>query len=621
MALQEKELTTYFLEKAQESFRSESLLYKQMENNIYYSVDKLYFSLKDPMGFKKFQDELQKAVYGENAEWIQYLYDRTVIKNIVTTGSAKITDLYKIGGKNYSTEYFSVGQIRSKKGNVTSEQVRAQIKKLAADLTDNFKEMYDRTDINNSKEFEAMIAEIRQGITRGLMLNGFRAKFKQDDATHLSGKTRVNIFTLSEEDENKYVFTSPKITEIYLRQEELVDVIQKSTKDIVNKYKDVLGISYTTSTSTFTAAINFINDSGFLKRDVKNASSQDLEQIQRWVYENAENIAAKFLEEIVYAINQAHPGKSTGNIFSYQSTLASMIQKDAHLAMEIYKANTESSVSGTLGEILFAALLTAMKMEEKTVQILGQEITTSGSAAVDVLLTKKEGDLIQKAGFQLKNYSSVQDEVVLYSQANKFYGGSGDKNAMERYIESSTLSELYKLAREIFIERSMPFGSNVATGGDHFNTLRNVLAQSIPNYIRYDQADLTDDSFGKNNFYVINFQFIPASVIFYTLAVSLLEQEKYLEKQNMFFFQGMHGAKSKHGNLLSGYPDDLADSWDRSWMTIRDAKLGELGKNKLLDPYPEDVPNVWKENLYLNFKGVQIKFKNALSILWSNAQR
>jgi hypothetical protein len=71
-----------------------------------------------------------------------------------------------------------------------------------------------------------------------------------------------------------------------------------------------------------------------------------------------------------------------------------MIQKDAHLAMEIYKANTESSVSGTLGEILFAALLTAMKMEEKTVQILGQEMTTSGSAAVDVLLTKKEGDLI-----------------------------------------------------------------------------------------------------------------------------------------------------------------------------------------------------------------------------------
>ena len=259
-------------------------------------------------------------------------------------------------------------------------------------------------------------------------------------------------------------------------------------------------------------------------------------------------------------------------------------------------------------------------MEEKTVQILGQEMTTSGSAAVDVLLTKKEGDLIQKAGFQLKNYSSVQDEVVLYSQANKFYS-QGDKNAMERYIESSTLSELYRLAREIFIERSMPFDSNVATGGDHFDTLRNILAQSIPNYIRYDQADLMDKSFGKNNFYIINFQFIPASVIFYTLAVSLLEQEKYLEKQNMFFFQGMHRATSKYGNLLSGYSDDLAKSWDESWMTIRDAKIGELGKDKLLYPYPEDVPNVWKENLYLNFKGVQIKFKNALSILWSNAKR
>lgn len=621
MALQEKELTTYFLEKAQESFRSEQLLYKQIPNNIYYSVDKLYFSLKDPMGFKKFQDDLQEAVYGKNAKWIQYLYDRTVIKNIVTTGSAKIADLYKIGGKNYSTEYFSVGKIRSESGNITSKKVRAQIRKLAADLTKNFESMYETAELSDTKEFKAMIAEIREGITRGLMLNGFRTKFKQDDKTHISGKTRVNIFTLSEEDEDKFIFTFPEITEIYLEQKELIDVVQKNTKDIVDKYKNVLGISYTTSTSTFTTAINFIDSSGFLKHDVKNASSQDLEQIQRWVYENAENIAAKFLEEIVSAINQAHPGESTGNIFSYQSTLASMIQRDAHLAMEIYKANTESSVSGTLGEILFAALLTAMKMEEKTVQILGQEMTTSGSAAVDVLLTKKEGDLIQKAGFQLKNYSSVQDEVVLYSQANKFYGGSGDKNAMERYIESSTLSELYKLAREIFIERSMPFGSNVATGGDHFNTLRNILAQSIPNYIRYDQADLTDDSFGKNNFYIINFQFIPASVIFYTLAVSLLEQEKYLEKQNMFFFQGMHGAKSKHGNLLSGYPDDLAESWDRSWMTIRDAKLGELGKSKFLEPYPEDVPNVWKENLYLNFKGVQIKFKNALSILWSNAKR
>lgn len=620
MALQEKELTTYFLEKAQESFNSEQLLYKQIPNNIYYSVDKLYFSLKDPVGFKKFQEDLQRAVYGKNAEWIKFLYDRSVIKNIVTTGSAKISNLYKIKGKNYSAEYFSVGQTRGESGNITSKQIRAQIKKLATDLTNNFKEMYDRTDLNNSKEFKAMIEEIKQGITRGLMLNGFRAKFKQDDATHVSGKTRINIFTLSEEDENTYIFTSTKITEIYLRQEELIDVIQESTKDIINKYKDVLGVSYTTSTSTFTAAINFINDSGFLKRDVKNASSQELEQIQQWIYNNADAIAATFLQEIVSAIHQVHPGENTGNIFSYQVTLASMIQKDAHLAMEIYKANTESSVSGTLGEILFAALLTAMKMEEKTVQILGQEMTTSGSAAVDVLLTKKEGDLIQKAGFQLKNYSSVQDEVVLYSQANKFYG-SDDKNAMERYIESSTLSELYKLAREIFIERSMPFDSNVATGGDHFNTMRNILAQSIPNYIRYDQADLTDNSFGKNNFYIINFQFIPASVIFYTLAVSLLEQEKYLEKQNMFFFQGMHGAKSKHGNLLQAYPDDLADSWDRSWMIIRDAKLGELGKDKFLYPYPEDVPNVWKENLYLNFKGVQIKFKNALSILWSNAKR
>jgi hypothetical protein len=85
--------------------------------------------------------------------------------------------------------------------------------------------MYETAEFSDSKEFKTMIAEIREGITRGLMLNGFRTKFKQDDKTHISGKTRVNIFTLSEEDEDKFIFTFPEITEIYLEQKELIDVI------------------------------------------------------------------------------------------------------------------------------------------------------------------------------------------------------------------------------------------------------------------------------------------------------------------------------------------------------------------------------------------------------------
>lgn len=490
-------------------------------------------------------------------------------------------------------------------------------------MSKNFSDALSKKgDIKDSPAFKPMIAEIGAAITNGLKNNSFRVKVSNIDkeGNQIAKIENRRIYEISESEEGgSPIFTiKGDVREILLTQNELIGIIQNSTKDIIKKYKKSLGVSYTTAESTFTEMLKFIPDSGLLKLNEKNASEDELLMAQEFVRANASEIVRVFFQEIITAVNSVHPGTSINKIWNYEGILIQMIQDDTHLASEIYKVNTEATASGTIGEIMFASLLGLMKTEEESVKILGQELTTTGSAAVDIKLEKQLGKEIQRVGFQIKNYSSVSDEIVLYAQANKFY----DESSMIRYVESGLLKHLYNIANQIFVERSMPLNSNVAEGGDHFDEMRNILTQCVPNYIRYDQADLTTDEFGKNNFYIINFNFVPASVLFYTLAKAIETQENYLKQQNMFFFQGMYGAKSKHG-LLEGYPDDLSQSWDKSWRTIRDnyLKQGKLDLTPYTGEQGSDVPNIWKENLYLNFKGVQIKFKNELNFLWSNAKK
>ena len=617
-----EKLDVYFQTLARESFKSEKLIYDKIKSNPYTSVEVLYDKLIKSSGFPQYQDDIQTAIYGDNVEWIKYLYDKAVIKKIVSTGSSKISELYKIRGFD-AKNYLSVGKLRGKRGNILKRNLDTQFKKIGQDMSKNFSDaLSQKGDISDSPAFKPMIAEIGAAITNGLKNNSFRVKVSDIDkkGNQITKIENRHIYEISETEEGgSPIFTiKGDVREILLTQNELIGIIQNSTKDIIKKYKKSLGVSYTTAESTFTEMLKFIPDSGFLKLNEKNASKDDLLMAQEFVRANALEIVRVFFQEIIYAVNSVHSGTSINKIWDYEETLVQMIQDDTHLASEIYKVNTEATASGTIGEIMFASLLGLMKTKEESVKILGQELTTTGSAAVDIKLEKQLGNEIQRVGFQIKNYSSVSDEIVLYSQANKFY----DESSMIRYVESGLLKHLYNVANQIFVERSMPVNSNTAEGGDHFDEMRNILTRCVPNYIRYDQADLTTDEFGKNNFYIINFNFVPASVLFYTLAKAIETQENYLKQQNMFFFQGMHGAKSKHG-LLEGYPDDLSQSWDKSWRTIRD---GYLKQGKLdLTPYTgeqgSDVPNIWKENLYLNFKGVQIKFKNELNFLWSNAKK
>lgn len=615
------DLVTYFSKMAKESFDSETLIYNKINPNPYGNVDTLYNELMKPDGFKRFQERLKIAIYGENAEWIQYLYDSRVIKNIVSTGSTKIRDLYKIQGFR-GKQYLSVKQLRGKRGTILKTKLEDQFDRISKQMTNNFKKSLDKN-IQNSPLFEQMISEIQTAISNGLRSHSFTVKMNDVDkkGRKIEKEENMQLFKISEEEDNNGLTynVSANVKEILFRQDELVNIINDSTADIIKKYKKDLNVSYTTAESIFTKSLRFsFYNADVLGVDQKKASPEDMRIAQEFVKLNAHAIVQVFFDGIVQAVNSAHKDTKIEHIWDYEPQMVSLIQEDPHIASEIYKINMEAAASGTIGEVMFAHFLRIIKDNEESVKILGQEMTTTGSAAVDIKLERKLGEQIQRVGFQIKNYSSVGNEVVLYSQTNKFY----DESQLIRYVEGGLLKHLYEVANRIFIERKMPADSTKAEGGDDFDEMENILAQCIPNYLRYDQADLAStNTFGKNNFYIINFNFVPASMLFYTLSKAIAAQENYIKQQNMFFFSGMSGVKSKHGLLKNS--NSLSESWDGSWIKIREANKDQNGKYDLT-PYVEngnEVPNIWRNNLYLNFKGVQIKFKDQLNFLWSNAKK
>jgi hypothetical protein len=55
--------------------------------------------------------------------------------------------------------------------------------------------------------------------------------------------------------------------------------------------------------------------------------------------------------------------------------------------------------------------------------------------------------------------------------------------------------------------------------------VKNILVESIPYFMRYDEAQMETTNFAleQNNFYIVNFSFVPASVLFYLMYWSIKE--------------------------------------------------------------------------------------------------
>lgn len=300
-----------------------------------------------------------------------------------------------------------------------------------------------------------------------------------------------------------------------------------------------------------------------------------------------------------------------------------IIEKNKHIQQEILKAASVAQVSGTiLGEVMYSLLASGGRLSESNgnnISILGQNQTASGQAAVDISIDLKG----KKVGFQIKTFPSVKGSTfLLYGQSNRLM----DQVAMRRYLDQDSYDALVEIFFPNTNKPPIPvyYSKEAETQEAELQKALSILMLNIPGYIRYEQMDLEDQP-EKNNFYVINYQFVPASVIFYLLEQAVLAElnsvkDNLLEiTDSLFSFSYKNEEEkqvtingttaTKKVNVLSKSGNNFKNSW-----------------NDVLTNYIKVADNGWvnnfedaRKNLYINFSGVKIKFKENLAA-WFNGE-
>ena len=298
-----------------------------------------------------------------------------------------------------------------------------------------------------------------------------------------------------------------------------------------------------------------------------------------------------------------------------------LINKNPHIQNEILKATTAAQVSGTiLGEVMFSLLASKGKLSNNgnNLSILGQNVTESGQAAVDIKLSfDDEKKALTAVGFQIKTFPSVtSSNFMLYGQSNRI----ADQTAMRRYLDADaykTITEIF--LEDIFIEPTV-YSKDKEKRTPELEKAFNIFMTNISSYIRYEQMDLIDQTV-KNNFYVINFNFVPASVVFYCLAYAIYKQINSA-KTNLMDIDGLFNFSYKYSierettkdgvtttkkeNILSKSGKSFSESWDNM-----------LSQELFVQNNQVNLDNI-KKYLYINFEGVKIQFKDNIAA-WFNA--
>lgn len=320
-------------------------------------------------------------------------------------------------------------------------------------------------------------------------------------------------------------------------------------------------------------------------------------EIERGHPEKANEISEQFSE---------WAGLTSGlkNSFNAKEKMTKLIIDNPHLIYELVTSRVTTAVSGTLGEVLFSLFLQVFNSDSQTrgVQILGQTQGATGSAAVDIKMSINN---LKNIGFQSKNITSEPKEVVIYSQSNKL----SNEKYMRRYLESSALEVMKKIFFDYYPNQEQAAIFNRENWQERINQAEGILQKHIPYYLRFSEANLEeiDGDIAHNNFYIINFAFIPASVIFYTIYLSLLDEEKN-QKMTEYFFLSKE-AKSARGLLPS---TNFMASWEGVYNDLYSVLEVKTEEN-----FIKSI----KENLYINFTGVKISFVDKFSAIFRNATK
>lgn len=621
------------------SYANESIIYhkagfnKELNGIGFNDAKSLRNYLKNKDNFNSFQDALKILVYGENYIFVKYFYDKSFISQIaINTERWEKKVLSGTSGKAIShDEYQGFQKSIKESGHLDGENAKEQITDLQKKLKkagNSLWKFIEKLGIINSEEIAVKIGEDYESVIADILSNYLlNASFTYgyDDKTgkkmqKITGDgTIIDILSKGlkglsyyrEVEGGKLKVKYPTATFL-----ELTEIVNEKDGNIEFQ----VFADKNTITRVVTGAIGYLQDLNELKDNEGNTIVNFTEQsdnsikmafnansnlknldVYNMTKEQAFDAATTILNVIKNLLQNyndvvALQSFNTWRAGGVDSIFADLIFDDRHLLEEILNKRTMAHVSGTIGEVMFSLFLKILQSSQgigEGVKVLGQTDFGTGSAAVDTKILT--GDL-RDIGFQIKNYTSIKNTISLYSQSNKL---SAEKE-MKRYIEDWA----YEILQEIFFKYNTNGDSLFPNKNyaERIDEVENILEYHIPYYLRFDEASLEkqEQDLTQNNFYILNFSFIPASVIFIIIAEALEEKDK--EKRDKFFFF----SKGKREGELLPQPKNLLSSWEQTYKEID----GNDNGNNILEKL--------KDNVYLNFIGIRITFQKELEILFKN---
>ncbi len=662
--MQESDLIYNVMKKAEKSFVREMQFLKAINMEEGYQLPTTLKGLWDIFQSKgaidKFQARMRACVFdkkgSDNYEWIMGLSNKGFVDSIIKTGTIKMQEYVRLSGRK--AEYLQQSEITSRKPGgdeyvLNPVFLKTRLLKMSKDmgkeLIESFKKDVKKNGMKQNDVFfkqfsQDLLANLdiaflthqytvrsrRKNMSTGKMENVketsqqlFMISANQDqkkgklevfcttDANGISFLEDMNFFSFTREDSYQIIQNAFNKT-----------ICQKIKDENGNdtsryKYKDLKGIlSFTVDKS------EFIKQAEGKKVSLSNLSTANLEKLasiflgvvrhslQEWRRRKQDTIADSFWE-----------------IDDLKGPMVRILQAQPHLIEEIFKGTTNyAATSGTIGEVMFGVMIQALVNEGagEQVRIVGQNKSNSGKdVAVDVVLSKMVDGELKLFGFQIKNYTNIGTFTFNDSHGN-FY----NEEYMGRYLNDAKRAMLYELANRLWLYRKQPewwvnenmLEKDYIYGGDRIaEHMLELLYSNINSFLRYDQCDL-DEYIGVNDFYVVGFNFIPASVIFYAFAQALQKTDQVLQLKDFYF---SYGNMDKNPNL------PLLKTWDNSWRRMAEtfASLGHASLqdvHEFLTPYTgqdgDPPPNKWKENLKLNYSSVKFNFKEKLEVFLRNMQ-
>ena len=275
-----------------------------------------------------------------------------------------------------------------------------------------------------------------------------------------------------------------------------------------------------------------------------------------------------------------------------ESKINTRLKKEPKLQELLTGQKTLEQVKGDIGELIVNLIL-GMILEsdgiyDKEKNFLGSQFGKkslgTGQMAVDLAL--------KNIGFQVKNFPSSEwkDSITLYEQQNVLYTDGEiyyDKTEGNRYMDSKNWEKIafYGMEKEILKE-----------------DIIEILVNALPNYLRYSENIIGNKQLEaltqlKNNFYIINFRIIPASIIFLELS-EFLEKEASDKISKMFYYTLKKTSDSNNeNNIENNINKELKPSRDL-FTSGRTVLFAFKGINLFK---PKDLNNI-KKNL-VNFGG------------------